>query len=228
MLLRKFHASRLHDFRAERRHFQKFLVRHFGDFAGVFDHARVGCVDAADVGVDLADVGFESRRQRDCRKVASAASERGNVAVAVDSLKARDYHDLAARQAFANVAARDFHYSCAGVGVVGNNARLRARSRHRFDSQRVQRHRRKRDCLLFADGKEHVHLALVGRCGKRFRSGDEFVRHAAAGGDDHDDAVSAVHERFDSLCDIEYSVGIADGRAAVFLYNQSHMQVFLK
>ena len=57
--------------------------------------ARIGRVDAVDVGVDLALVGRERGRQRDARGVRAAAAQRRDVAVRVDALEAGDDDDRA-------------------------------------------------------------------------------------------------------------------------------------
>ena len=59
----------------------------------------IGGVDAVDVGVDLADVGLERRRDRHGRRVGAAAPERRDVAVLVDALETGDDGDLPARSA---------------------------------------------------------------------------------------------------------------------------------
>ena len=70
--------------------------------------ARVGGEDAVDVGVDLADVGLERRRERDSRRVGAAAAERRDVAgVAVEALEAGDDDDRALVERFAQPARGD-------------------------------------------------------------------------------------------------------------------------
>ena len=95
ILAGEFHRADLQHLRAEARHFQHFLERHAVEPARFFDDARIGRVDAVDVGVDQAFVGLQRRRDRDRRRVRAAAAERRDVAFRIDALEARDDHDLA-------------------------------------------------------------------------------------------------------------------------------------
>ena len=64
---------------------------------GARHHARVGGVDAVDVGVDVAAVGLDRGGDRHRRGVGAAAAERGDAAgVLVDALEAGDHRDLLA------------------------------------------------------------------------------------------------------------------------------------
>ena len=60
--------------------------------------ARVGRVDAVDVGVDLALVGLERGGKRDARRIGTAAAERGDVAVGIHALEAGDDDDRCRRR----------------------------------------------------------------------------------------------------------------------------------
>ena len=91
-----FHTSQHQDLRAARGHFEHLLEGDGLEASGVGNDARVGGVDTVDVGVDLAHVGFESRGQRDGRRIRSATAERRDVlGVLRDSLETCDQHDLA-------------------------------------------------------------------------------------------------------------------------------------
>ena len=81
--------------------------------------ARVGGVDAVDVGVDQALGGLHRRGHRHGRRVAAAAAERGDVAVAVDALEAGDDHHLAGGQVGAHARVVDALDACLGEGAVG-------------------------------------------------------------------------------------------------------------
>ena len=88
--------------------------------------ARVGRVDAVDVGVDLAFVGGQRRGQRDARRIGAAAAEGGDVAVGIHALEAGDDDDRARRQIAAHVGLVDLEDARLGVGVVGQDAHLPA------------------------------------------------------------------------------------------------------
>ena len=59
--LGKFHRARLHHFRAEAGEFEHFVVGNFLELLRAGHNARVGGVNAVDVGINLAQVGFERR-----------------------------------------------------------------------------------------------------------------------------------------------------------------------
>ena len=59
------------------------------------DHARIGGVDAVDVGEDLALVGLERNRQRHGAGVRAAAADGGDVAVVIDALETGDDRHIA-------------------------------------------------------------------------------------------------------------------------------------
>ena len=61
---RQFDRAHLQHLGAERSHFQHFLERHFGEPARLRHDARVGRVDAVDVGIDIAAVGRDRRGER--------------------------------------------------------------------------------------------------------------------------------------------------------------------
>ena len=77
----------------EARHLEHFLEGHGVEPARFRNDAGIGRVDAVDVGVDLALVGGERRRERHARGVGAAAAERRDVAVGVHALEPGDDHD---------------------------------------------------------------------------------------------------------------------------------------
>ena len=72
-------APQVQHLRAAGRHLEHLLVGDAVEPPGGRHDARVGGVDAVDVGVDLADVGLERGRERDGGRVGPAAAERGDV-----------------------------------------------------------------------------------------------------------------------------------------------------
>ena len=66
---------------AERGHFEHFLERHLGEPPRLRHDARVGRIDAVDVGIDVAAVGADRRRDRDRAGVGAAAAERRDAVV---------------------------------------------------------------------------------------------------------------------------------------------------
>ena len=89
--------AHLQDLGAERGHFQHLLERDLVEAARLRHDARIGGVDAVDVGVDVAAVGLDRGGDRDRRGVGAAAAERGDAAgVLVHALEAGDHRDLPA------------------------------------------------------------------------------------------------------------------------------------
>ena len=86
-------GAQLQDAGAGGRHLEHLLERHDGQLAGVGDDPRVGAEDARDVGVDLADLGADRRRERDRGGVRAAAAERRDVLRGRHALEAGDEHD---------------------------------------------------------------------------------------------------------------------------------------
>ena len=79
MVARVLDRAQLQHLRARGRHLQHLLEGDDRQLARVGDDARVGAVDARDVGVDLADVGARARpraRPRSCRSRRGRASSR--------------------------------------------------------------------------------------------------------------------------------------------------------
>ena len=80
-LFGEFHGPRLHDFRAERGHFQHFVVADFKNLFGVGDDAGIGGIDAVHIGVNLTDIGFHCGGDGNGAEVAATTTECGDVAV---------------------------------------------------------------------------------------------------------------------------------------------------
>ena len=105
---RQLDRARLQNLGPERRHFQHFFIRNLGEPPRLRNDARVGRIDAVDVGIDVADVGFERDRNRDGAGIRAAAAERRDaVVLRLDALKAGDDGDLAAVDALLEIAARN-------------------------------------------------------------------------------------------------------------------------
>ena len=100
-LLGKLDRPRVHHAGPEARQFEHLVVGNRAQPPGLRQHPRVGGVDPVHVGVDLAEIGVEHRRERDGRGVGAAAAEGGDVAVLVDPLETgRDHHRPGIEQGF--------------------------------------------------------------------------------------------------------------------------------
>ena len=93
----EFHRAHLQDLGALRGQFQHVLERDLVEPPRLRNHARVGGVDAIDVGIDVAAVGMDRGRNRHRRGVRTAAPERGDSAgLRIDALEAGDDGDFLA------------------------------------------------------------------------------------------------------------------------------------
>ncbi len=79
---------------ADRGQFEHLFIGDEVELAGACNDARIGGIDAVNVGVDVAAVGLDRRRHGDRRRVGSAASQRGHPAIVHHALKTRDDRDL--------------------------------------------------------------------------------------------------------------------------------------
>ena len=82
MVHRHLDRARLQHLGALRGHFQHFFVGDLIELARLRNDARIGRVDAVDIGEDVAAVGLERRRQRHRRGIGAAAAQRRDAAVA--------------------------------------------------------------------------------------------------------------------------------------------------
>ena len=104
---------------AQARHLEHFFESDGVQAARIGHHARIGGVDAVHVGVDLALVGLQRRGQRHRRGIRAAAAERGDVALAVDPLEARDHRHAARSKIAAQARFVDRVDARACVGRIG-------------------------------------------------------------------------------------------------------------
>ena len=103
---------------------------------GVRHDARIGGVDAVDVGVDLADVGVQRGREGDGGGVGATAAERGDVlGVLGDALEAGDEDDLAVVDGGLDTPGCDVDDLRRAVTVGGDDAGLRAREGLRLSAE---------------------------------------------------------------------------------------------
>ena len=147
--------------------------------------ARIGRVDAVHVGVDLAGLRPQHRRQGHGRGVAAAAAKRRDVVRLVDPLKTRRNDDVPLVQRLVNPLGRDRTDPGFRVSAVGDDADLRPGQADRLVPQRMDRHRHQRDAHLLAGRKQHVHLAGGRLVGDLFGQVDQQVGVLAHRADDH-------------------------------------------
>ena len=112
-------------------HLEHLLEADHRQLARVRHDPRVGGEHAGDVGVDLAHLGVDRRRQRDRGGVRAAAAERGHVAAGRDALEAGDEHDQVVVERLADPVGADVEDPGLGVRGVGDDPGLRAGQRDR-------------------------------------------------------------------------------------------------
>ena len=185
-------------------------------------HAGVGREHAFDVGVDLAQLGAERRRQRDRRRVRAPAAERRDVGRLGHALEARDDRDLAFRQRFTDPVRAHVDDLRAPVVRRRYDPRLRPGERDRVVSELLDRDGKQRHRDALAGGQKHVHLAP----GRRRRDArgklDQVVGGVPHRADDDEDVLDGLVGLDHAARDVLDAVGVADRRSAELLDDQAH------
>ena len=215
----------MHDLRAAAGHLEEFVVGDRIDLARLRHHPRIAGVNAVHIGVDLANVGLQRRRDGDRRQVGPAAAERGDLPLVRLPLEPGDDADIP----FLEVV---FHLPRGDVGDLGfrvdaacDDAGLRAGERDRLAAERIDRHRGEGDRGLLAGGEEHIHLAL-GRAARNLAGElDQAIRHPRHRRNHHHHRVPLPLRGEDPPRHIHDPLGIADGSAAEFLDDQCHGKI---
>ena len=194
-------------------HLEHLLVADRVQLARVRHDARVGRVDAVDVGVDLAGLRAERRGERDGRRVRAAAAERRDVEVGRDALEAGDEDDPLRVERLVDPARADVDDLRLAVRRVGDDAGLRAGERDRLVAEVVDRHRAQRAGDALADRDQHVELARLRPRRDLVREPDEVVGRVAHRREDGDDAVPGLAGRDEPLGDRLQTLDVRDRRA---------------
>ena len=215
----------MHFASTQARQFQHFVIRDLVQFASVFDQSRIGRKNPFDIGVDFADVRFQHGRQSGCRRVAAAATQRGDIEIFVDPLKPRSDHDFAFAERLSHPVGFDFANSCLGVSRIRQDSNLIPCQADGRLAQCLNGHRHQSDGLLFASGQQHIHFTRWGNIADLFRKGDQFVRFITACADDHHDLITSPFCIHRSFCCRHNPLSIRDARTTKFLYNQCHLKI---
>ena len=212
----------MHHTGAEARQLEHLVVADRREAPGGGKDPRIGCVDAVDVGVDLADVGAQHGGKRHGGGVGAAAAERRDVAMLVDPLEAGGDHDPAVVEELHDVVGGDRLDPGLRVGAVGADADLSAGQAHRLLAERLDRHREQGHAHLLAGGEKHVHLAGAGALGDLLGEIDKDVGLVPHGTDHDDDLVAALvpGHRF-ARCRHDL-LRVGDARSAELLDHQGH------
>ncbi len=209
------------------RHFQHLFERDLLQALGLGHNARIGGVDAVDVGVDVAAICVDRRRDRHRRGVRSAASQRGDASgLLVDALETgNDGHFLALLEALDQLLAVDVEDARRAVDIAGQDRNLPALPGACFDAHRLQRDRQKAGGHLFARGDHGVVFAgVVHRRGLRAPA-DQLVGLAGHGRDHDGDLMAGVDLALDVARDVANALDIGDGSAAEFHDETGHWKI---
>ena len=162
VLARKLDRTGLQDLAAQAGHLEHLLEGDAIKPAGFGDDARVGGVDAVDIGVDQAFIRMDGSCHGHGRGVGTAAAQRGDVAFAVDALEAGDDDHPSLLEVLADATVVDGFDAGLGVGIIGDDGNLPAGEADGIDALALEGHGQQGHGSLFASGGEHVELAPVG------------------------------------------------------------------
>ena len=129
ILFRHFHRAVVEHLRAKRRQLQHFAVGDLLQLARAGHLARVGGVNALDVGVDLAQIGVHAGGDRHRARVGAAAAEGGDILIAVQPLEPGDDNDAVLAKLCADALRRHPLDAGGAVGGIGDKSRLPAEQR---------------------------------------------------------------------------------------------------
>jgi hypothetical protein len=200
----------LQDLGALRGHLEHLLISHLVDLARSLDDSWVACVDAIDVGIDVAAVSLERGRQGHCRRIGAAAAERRNAAIGSDALEARHDRHFTRHHRLGQLDRVDLEDARLGMSRVGSDGQLPGHPGARLHAFLLQRHRQQADRHLLAGRDDDVVFA---RIVQRRDLVDPF--HQLVGGSghgrDHDrDLVAARHLGFHLARSILDAIDVAD------------------
>ena len=185
--------------------------------------AGVGSIYAVHIGVDLAQIGMEGRRQGHRRGVRAAPAQGGDVPVLVDALEAGHQHDLVLVQLGLDALGLDALDAGVAVGGIGIHARLPAGEGDHLIAHSLNGHGAQGDGDLLAGGQKHIHLPLGSVGIELLGLGDQVVGGVPLGGEHHHHAVALLIGLGDDPGHVAHAVRVGDRAAAEFLYNQCHI-----
>ena len=223
-----FHATQHEHLGAARRHLEHLLEADGVQMPRVGHDARIGCKDAVDVRIDLANVGVQCGGKRDSGGVRPAAAKRGDVlAVLADALKSGDEHDQTLREGVLQPSGRDVDDLRVAVRAGGDHAGLRSREGPGLRAQRVDGHGDQCVGDALPRGQEHVHLARRRRGAHLAGEIQQVIGGVTHRRHDDDDVVARLLGFDDALGDAANPVGVGHRGSTVLLYDERHPSTFL-
>ena len=220
---RQFDRAHLQHLGAERSHFQHFLERHFGEPARLRHHARVGRVDAVDVGVDIASIGRDRRRKRNRGRIRAAAPQRRHpVGGFMHALETGDDGDLARRKPLAEPRPVDARDAGRAMHVVGDKRDLPPRPRARLEPHVLEHQRQQSSRHQFARGDDEIIFGVVEVRARFLAPGDKLVGLTRHRRNDDRDLGAGVDLPFHMRGDVADAWNVGDRRAAEFHHQTRH------
>ncbi|CAH0327131.1 hypothetical protein SRABI128_05795 [Microbacterium sp. Bi128] len=199
-----------------------FLAREDLDLPRRRDNPGVRGVDAVDVRVYLANIGFERSGQGDRCEIRAAAAERGHpVPFLRPALESCDDGDLATGQTTADAVRPDIGDVCLAVDVVGNEAGRTARKCAGQLAEIRQGNRQKGRGHKLADAQQGVKVHRQGPGGNFRGKIAEFIGGVPHGGHHRHDPIAVGPCFGDPLGCPEDTRGIRQGRTAKLLNNDT-------
>ena len=122
----KFHRTDLQHLGAHAGHFQHFLKTDDAHAARLRNNARIGGIDAIDIGVDQTLVSLQCRSNGHRRGVTATTPQRRDIALIVDSLETGDDDNFASAQCGSYAFVVDLPDPRLGIGAVGMHRNLPA------------------------------------------------------------------------------------------------------
>src|SRR5690606_32436998 len=225
VLAGELHRADLQHLGTEAGHFQQLFEGDLLQALGTRHHARVGGVDAIDIGIDLALIGLQRRCQGHASGIGAATTKGGDIAVLVNALETGDDDDTTSIEVGTNLLVVDLQNARLGVGTVGEDANLVAGVGHRRHATLDQGHGQQGNGHLLAGGHHHIQFTRYRLAvGDLFGQIDQAVGFATHGGHHDDDVVALLAELLNLLGHLLDTLDGADGGAPKLLYDQSHFK----
>ncbi|OWK25321.1 hypothetical protein AJ87_11245 [Rhizobium yanglingense] len=146
---------------AERGHFEHFLESDLFQSTRLRHDARIGRIDAVDIGIDIAAIGFDSSRDRHRRRIRTAAAKRRYPIVRPETLEAGDDGNLTLAHALNDIGTVDFKDAGSAMRIVGADRNLPALPGARIDVHGLQRDRQQPAGHLLTGSDDRVILARI-------------------------------------------------------------------
>ena len=219
----KFDRADLQYLGAKAGHFQHFLEGDGVQTTCLRDDARVGGVDAVDIGIDLAFVSLQGSGQRHASGVGAAAPQGGDGTTAVDALEAGNDDDLAGIEIGAHGLVFDIEDARLGVGVVRQDLDLATGVGLGGNADVLECHGQQADGDLFTGGDDDIEFARVRNGLHGLGQVDQAICFATHGRD-HDDQLMAFLLPFGHAAgDIFDALGSGHRSATIFLNYECHL-----